>query len=193
MLAEFGLEVNPQTEIRYLGLGQRQRVEIIKALLRGSRVLLLDEPTSVLTPGEVDSLLDLLRSLRSQGVAVVLITHKLGEALAVSDRVSILRAGRNAGELGPDALRGAAPESVRQRIVQQMFGGAEPVSAVEGNRAAAGEVLFSLQDVSTARHMVHRNFVTSRWSCVRGKSSGSLALMATGRRNSVKSLPGNAG
>jgi simple sugar transport system ATP-binding protein len=151
MLAEFGLEVSPQTEIRYLGLGQRQRVEIIKALLRGSRVLLLDEPTSVLTPGEVDSLLDLLRSLRSQGVAVVLITHKLGEALAVSDRVSILRAGRNAGELGPDALRGATPESVRQRIVQQMFGGAEPVSAVEGNRAAAGEVLFSLQDVSTAR------------------------------------------
>ncbi len=99
--------VSPQTEIRHLGLGQRQRVEIIKALLRGPRVLLLDEPTSVLTPGEVDSLLDLLRRLRGQGWRWCLITHKLGEALAVSDRVSVLRAGRNAGDLGPDALRGA--------------------------------------------------------------------------------------
>ena len=133
MLAEFGLEVSPQTEIRHLGLGQRQRVEIIKALLRGSRVLLLDEPTSVLTPGEVDSLLELLRRLRGQGVAVVLITHKLGEALAVSDRVSVLRAGRNAGELGPDVLRGATTDSVRRRIVEQMFGGSEPVATPEGD------------------------------------------------------------
>ncbi len=151
MLAEFGLDVSPQTEIRHLGLGQRQRVEIIKALLRGSRVLLLDEPTSVLTPGEVESLLDLLRRLRSQGVAVVLITHKLGEALAVSDRVTVLRAGRNAGELGPDALRGATPESVRRRIVEQMFGGSEPVAPSASSRAAAGDVLFSLQNVSSAR------------------------------------------
>lgn len=152
MLTEFSLEASPQTEIRHLGLGQRQRVEIIKALLRGSRVLLLDEPTSVLTPGEVDSLLDLLRRLRSQGVAVVLITHKLGEALAVSDRVSVLRAGRNAGELGPDALRGATPDSVRRRIVEQMFGGSEPVTSQgNGRAAAASEILFSLQNVSTAR------------------------------------------
>lgn len=149
MLAEFGLAVSPQTEIRHLGLGQRQRVEIIKALLRGSRVLLLDEPTSVLTPGEVDSLLDLLRRLRAQGVAVVLITHKLGEALAVSDRVSILRGGRNAGEIGPDALSGASTDSVRQRIVEQMFGGSEPVQTRPTARPAAGEVLLELRDIST--------------------------------------------
>ncbi|MCA9862976.1 MAG: ATP-binding cassette domain-containing protein, partial [Thermomicrobiales bacterium] len=107
--------------------------------------------TSVLTPGEVDSLLDLLRRLRGQGVAVVLITHKLGEALAVSDRVSVLRAGRNAGELGPDALRGSTSESVRRRIVEQMFGGSEPVVSPERNHTATGEVLFALQGVSTGR------------------------------------------
>jgi len=83
LLADFGLDVSPHTEIRHLALGQRQRVEIIKVLVRGSRVLLLDEPTSVLTPGEVTSLLDLLRRLRDQGIAVVLITHKLAEALGV--------------------------------------------------------------------------------------------------------------
>ena len=107
-------------------MGQRQRVEIIKVLFRGSRVLLLDEPTSVLTPGEVTALLELLRRLRDQGIAVVLITHKLGEALAVSDRVTILRDGRNAGDLGPDVMSGANRESVRQRIVEQMFGGSQP-------------------------------------------------------------------
>ncbi len=151
LLTEFGLDISPQTEIRHLGLGQRQRVEIIKALLRGSRVLLLDEPTSVLTPGEVDSLLDLLRRLRNQGVAVVLITHKLGEALAVSDRVSILRGGRNAGEIGPDALRGASTESVRRHIVEQMFGGSEPVTSSDAHRPATGDVILTLQQVSTAR------------------------------------------
>jgi ABC-type uncharacterized transport system ATPase subunit len=126
LLSDFGLDVSPHTEIRHLALGQRQRVEIIKVLFRGSRVLLLDEPTSVLTPGEVTSLLDLLRRLRDQGIAVVLITHKLGEALAVSDRVTILRDGRNAGDLGPDVMSGANRESVRQRIVEQMFGGSQP-------------------------------------------------------------------
>jgi len=128
LLADFGLDISPHTEIRHLALGQRQRVEIIKVLFRGSRVLLLDEPTSVLTPGEVTSLLDLLRRLRDQGIAVVLITHKLGEALAVSDRVTILRAGRNAGDLGPDVMSGANRESVRQRIVEQMFGGSQPAA-----------------------------------------------------------------
>jgi simple sugar transport system ATP-binding protein len=71
----------------------------------------------------VTSLLDLLRRLRDQGVAVVLITHKLGEALAVSDRVTILRGGRNAGDLGPDVVSGGDRESVRARIIEQMFGG----------------------------------------------------------------------
>lgn len=149
MLAEFGLEVSPQTEIRNLGLGQRQRVEIIKALSRGSRVLLLDEPTSVLTPGEVDSLLDLLRRLKSQGVAVALITHKLGEALAVSDRVTILRGGRVVGDLGPDVLSSATRDSVRQRIVEQMFGGAEAAAPHVHLATPTGDTLLALRDVST--------------------------------------------
>jgi ABC-type uncharacterized transport system ATPase subunit len=141
LLANFGLDVSPHTEIRHLALGQRQRVEIIKVLVRGSRVLLLDEPTSVLTPGEVTSLLDLLRRLRDQGIAVVLITHKLGEALAVSDRVTILRGGRNAGDLGPDVMSGANRESVRQRIVEQMFGGAQPAETRLSMASASNSVI----------------------------------------------------
>ena len=149
MLADFGLDLSPRTEIRHLALGQRQRVEIIKVLFRGTRVLLLDEPTSVLTPGEVASLLDLLRRLRDGGVAVVLITHKLGEALAVSDRVTILRAGRNVGELGPDAMLGADRESVRQRIVEQMFGGSQPAETAAASHLAPGATLLTLRHIAT--------------------------------------------
>jgi simple sugar transport system ATP-binding protein len=146
MLREFGLDVSPRTEVGHLALGQRQRVEIIKALYRGSRVLLLDEPTSVLTPGEVAALLDLLRRLREQGTAVVLITHKLGEALAVSDRVTILRAGRKVGEFGPDVLSGRDRESVRTRIVELMFGGSaltpNPSPRARGEGSVADERAF---------------------------------------------------
>jgi simple sugar transport system ATP-binding protein len=149
MLADFGLDVSPHTEIRHLALGQRQRVEIIKVLFRGTRVLLLDEPTSVLAPSEVASLLDLLKRLRDQGVAVVLITHKLGEALAVSDRVTILRAGFKVGEFGPDVMSGADRASVRQRIVEQMFGVSQPAENQLGGPHATGSALLSLRDVST--------------------------------------------
>ena len=149
LLADFGLDVSPHTEIRHLALGQRQRVEIIKVLFRGSRVLLLDEPTSVLTPGEVTSLLDLLRRLRDQGIAVVLITHKLGEALAVSDRVTILRGGRNAGDLGPDVMSGASRDSVRQRIVEQMFGGSQAAETLPSGRQQSGGAVLTLRDIST--------------------------------------------
>ncbi len=149
MLADFGLDVSPRTEIRHLALGERQRVEIIKVLMRGTRVLLLDEPTSVLTPGEVASLLDLLRRLRDQGVAVVLITHKLGEALAISDRVTVLRGGRNAGEFGPDVMIEASRETVRDRIVEQMFGAAHQAASQASRRRAIGQSLLVLANVST--------------------------------------------
>ncbi len=151
MLAEFGLDVSPRTEIRHLSLGQRQRVEIAKVLLRGTRVLLLDEPTSVLTPVEVEGLLDILRRLRGRGVAVVIITHKLDEALAVSDRVTVLRAGRKVGELGPATLAEMDRPAAKRRVVELMFGGAPPPELSEHHAAhRPGRVLLSLRGVNAA-------------------------------------------
>lgn len=149
MLTEFGLSVSPHVEIRHLSLGERQRVEIIKALLRGSRVLLLDEPTSVLTPVEVDGLFKTLRRLRESGVSVVLITHKLEEALSVSDRVTILRQGRKVGEILPADLAMTSRAAAKQRIVELMFGGAEPVASVlRLNATADRNALLTLRDVN---------------------------------------------
>ena len=120
--AMLGVEIDPNAQTAALSLGQRQQVEIIKALWRGSRVLILDEPTSMLTPQGVADLQAVLVRLKQSGVAIIFITHKLHEALAIGDRVSILKQGRVAGSLEQSALRSRSPGELQQMIVQIMFG-----------------------------------------------------------------------
>jgi simple sugar transport system ATP-binding protein len=90
---DYGLEVDPDAVVETLPVGLEQRVEILKALVRGCEILVLDEPTAVLTPSEVEQLFRLLRELRAEGKTVILITHKLKEIMAVTDRVSVMRRG----------------------------------------------------------------------------------------------------
>nr|WP_259371809.1 ABC transporter ATP-binding protein [Caldimonas mangrovi] len=90
----FGLAIDADARVGDLSVGERQRVEIVKALVRGARILILDEPTAVLTPQESHALFDTLRQLVAEGLAIVFISHKLDEVLAVSDRVAVLRGGR---------------------------------------------------------------------------------------------------
>ena len=90
----YGLAVDPHAVVRDLSIGERQRVEILKVLMAGARLVILDEPTSVLAPQEVDALFAAIDGLRRQGLSVVIITHKLHEARAVADRCSVLRGGR---------------------------------------------------------------------------------------------------
>jgi len=91
---QFGLTVNPDAPIADLSVGERQRVEILKALYRGARILILDEPTAVLTPQEVEALFATLKTLVADGLSIIFISHKLDEVLAVSRRVAVLRQGR---------------------------------------------------------------------------------------------------
>lgn len=90
----YNLEVDPKAKVEQLPMGIRQRVEIIKTLYRGARILILDEPTSILTPLEIDNFFDALKSMVKEGLTVVFITHKLPEVFAISDRVTVLRCGR---------------------------------------------------------------------------------------------------
>jgi simple sugar transport system ATP-binding protein len=90
---EYGLEVNPDAKVGDLSVGLQQRVEILKALVRGAEILVLDEPTAVLTPSEADQLFAMLRVLRSQNKTILFITHKLREIMALTDRVSVMRRG----------------------------------------------------------------------------------------------------
>src|SRR5919202_2065004 len=96
---EFRLSVNPNALVQDLSVGQQQRVELLKALYRHARMLILDEPTAVLTPQEVEEFFAILRRMREQGKTVVIITHKLSEVLAISDDVTVMRDGRVVGSL----------------------------------------------------------------------------------------------
>ncbi len=95
---KYGLEVDPFARIDQLSVGMQQKVEILKALYRRARILVLDEPTAVLTPGEAENLFSFLREFRASGNTVLFITHKLAEVFAVADSVTVLRGGRNAGD-----------------------------------------------------------------------------------------------
>ncbi|RME69431.1 MAG: ABC transporter ATP-binding protein [Chloroflexi bacterium] len=99
---QYGLEVDPDAYIKDLPVGIQQRVEIIKVLYRDANILILDEPTAVLTPQEVEELFKIIRSLVDQGVSIIFITHKLKEVLAIADRITVIRRGKTVGSTTPD-------------------------------------------------------------------------------------------
>ena len=111
----YGLEVPLDTLVSELSVGLQQRVEILKALYRGAEVLILDEPTAVLTPHEADQLFSMLRRLRAQGKAVILVTHKLREIMAVTDRVTVMKQGAVVAEV-------ATCETTPRRLAEHMVG-----------------------------------------------------------------------
>ncbi len=96
---QYGLRVNPDAKIKDLSVGEEQRVEILKTLYRGARILILDEPTAVLTPQETEEFFQILKALRNQGKTIIIITHKLAEVLAISERVTVMRLGKVVGEV----------------------------------------------------------------------------------------------
>ncbi|SDT74843.1 nucleoside ABC transporter ATP-binding protein [Streptomyces sp. TLI_053] len=114
---QYGLGVRPDALVEDLGVADRQRVEILKVLYRGAKILILDEPTAVLVPQEVDALFDNLRELKAEGVTVIFISHKLHEVLSVADAISVIRRGTTVGD--------ADPRSVTARQLAELMVGAE--------------------------------------------------------------------
>ena len=91
------MPLNPNTTIDELGVGEKQRVEIIKVLYRGAKILILDEPTAVLVPQEVNELFENLNNLKNQGVTIIFISHKLDEVIEIADGISVMRGGKHVG------------------------------------------------------------------------------------------------
>ena len=151
----FGIRIDPAARVEDLSIGQQQRVEILKALSRDCRILILDEPTAVLVPDEVDALFATLRSLVADGLAVVFISHKLAEVRAISDRVSVLRRGKLVGTVdGQTDER----ELARMMVGRPSFGVERPADAaprrgeatlrIRGLHASGSQGLPALTDVS---------------------------------------------
>ncbi len=145
----FGLEIDPRARVASLSMGEKQRVEILKLLYRQSTVLILDEPTTVLTPQEIEQLFDALRHMTASGKAIVFISHKLGEVMSVADEVAILRQGRVVDEM--DIAQVTSSRELALRMVgREIFLHPEKPACPVGNAVLEVEHLQHgpLQDVS---------------------------------------------
>src|SRR5947199_7336842 len=137
---EFKLAVDPNATIETLSVGQQQRVELLKALYRHAQLLILDEPTAVLTPQEVEEFFVILRGMREQGKTIVIITHKLSEVLAISDNVTVMRDGRVVGDVKTRVTN--AGELARLMV------GRDVLLRIEKPAAKPGDVVLALRDLS---------------------------------------------
>src|SRR5262245_19642024 len=136
---QFGLAVDPTALVSSITVGQQQRVEILKALYRGADILILDEPTAVLTPQEATELFTIVKSLQADGKSIIFISHKLNEVLEIGDRTTVLRRGRMI-ETVPCA--GATEDSLAKAMV-----GREVLLRVEKTPAQPGEALLGVEDL----------------------------------------------
>ena len=140
MATQYGLEINPDVLVEELGVGQRQRVEILKVLFRGANILIFDEPTAVLVPQEVDDLFKALEGLRAQGMAVIFISHKLDEVLRVADEVTVVRQGSTVAEV-------KSKDVTARQLAELMVGSELPKPSTLGHTRRE-EITLALKSVS---------------------------------------------
>ena len=145
---KYGLEVDPAAKIEDLSVGLQQRVEILKALYRGARLLILDEPTAVLTPQEVRGLFEIVRALVRDGAAVIFITHKLAEVLEVADKITVMRRGKVEAT--------TTPKESSQAELARMMVGRSVLLRVEKKESTPGKTLLSIDGLTVQddRHQV---------------------------------------
>ncbi|MBQ9188563.1 MAG: ABC transporter ATP-binding protein, partial [Clostridia bacterium] len=145
---KYGLQVDPDALIEDISVGQQQRVEILKMLYRDNEILIFDEPTAVLTPQEIDELMEIMRSFKAEGKSILFITHKLNEIMAVADRVTVLRKGKYIGTV-------ETKDTTKEELSRMMVG--RPVQLeVQKDEAKPGKVVLDVQHV-TVPSKVHKN------------------------------------
>jgi simple sugar transport system ATP-binding protein len=137
---QYGLEVDPWAKIEDLPVGAQQRVEILKALFRNADILILDEPTAVLTPQEAEGLFQIMHSLVERGVSIIFITHKLKEVLAVCDRITVMHLGKVVGTVDP--------ENATEALLAEMMVGRKVILQVEKEPASPGKPVLEVRNLN---------------------------------------------
>lgn len=184
LLDDLHLAIDPQTPVRSLGIGQQQLVEIAKALSHDARILVLDEPTAALTDTEVATLFDILNKLRTRGVGMVYISHKLHEVFRISDRISVLRDGKTVGT-------NLTSEWNQARVIARMVG-REVGDIFPAVDHAQGETVFEAREISVTDPVLTTKKLVDRvsFSVKRGEVLGIAGLMGAGRSDLLMALFG---
>jgi simple sugar transport system ATP-binding protein len=179
---EFKLSVDPGALVGELSVGQQQRTELLKALYRQARLLILDEPTAVLTPQEVEEFFAILRRMREQGKTVVIITHKLSEVLAISDEVTVMRDGRVVGRV--ETKQTNAAELARMMV------GREVLLRVEKPPARSGETILRVERLSVAVGGGGRGLRDVSFDVHAGEIVGIAGVEGNGQTELIETLAG---
>ncbi|MCB2209385.1 ABC transporter ATP-binding protein [bacterium] len=178
----YGLEVDPDAIVEEIPVGVQQRVEILKALFRDARILILDEPTAVLTPQEIEDLFRVMRELKSKGVSIIFITHKLKEVMEIADRIMVMRRGKVVGETKP-------AETDKNQLANMMVG-REVLLSVEKTPAKPGEPVFEIKDISI-NNEEDRNLVNDVSLTVQaGEILGIAGVQGNGQTELVQAITG---
>ena len=144
---KYGLKVDPDALVSDISVGMQQRVEILKMLYRDNEILIFDEPTAVLTPQEIDELMDIMRGFKAEGKSILFITHKLNEIMAVSDRCSVLRKGRYIGTVD-------IKDTTKEELSKMMVG--RDVFAVDKKPCEVGKPILEVENL-VVPSKVHKN------------------------------------
>jgi simple sugar transport system ATP-binding protein len=179
---EFKLSVNPDATIEGLSVGQQQRVELLKALYRHARLLILDEPTAVLSPQEVEEFFTILRSMRDQGKTIVIITHKLSEVLAISDDVTVMRDGKVVGEVKTAETNAAE--------LARLMVGREVLLRIDKPDAKAGDVVLDLRGVSIKGRDGAQRVDSVSFNVRAGEIVGIAGIEGNGQTELIEALSG---
>jgi simple sugar transport system ATP-binding protein len=179
---EFKLSVDPNAVIENLSVGQQQRVELLKALYRNARLLILDEPTAVLTPQEVDEFFVILRGMREQGKTIVIITHKLSEVLAISDEVTVMRDGKVVGNVQTKDTNAAE--------LARLMVGREVLLRVEKPEAHVGEPRLKLSDFSVSAADGSKRVNQVSFEVRAGEIVGIAGVEGNGQTELIEALAG---
>jgi simple sugar transport system ATP-binding protein len=182
---QYGLAVDPSAEVEDLPVGAQQRVEIIKALYRNADILILDEPTAVLTPQEARELFQVMHSLTDQGVSIIFITHKLKEVLAVADQISVMRGGRMVGT--------AAPQEATEASLAEMMVGRKVILQVEKEEAHPAEVVLKIDKLQVLDDRLHPAVRDVSLQLHAGEILGIAGVQGNGQRELVEALTGLRG
>ncbi len=178
----FGFEIDPEQRTDELPIGRQQQVEILKLLFRDARILILDEPTSVLSPREISTLVDILGDLKAAGKTILLITHKLEEVMAIADRVTVLRHGRVCAEV-------AVAETDTRELARLMVG-RDVVFDIHRSRAAPGEAILKVEDLRARDDRGLEAVDGVSFTLHRGEILGFAGVDGNGQREVAEALVG---